>query len=232
MAQALIFNIELERLLKSEWTDFGDDINDVPIIFGVDSNSLPFKGEKDQFDPDLPPDGQRSGVYELMVGHKLRKSHNDHPLTRTNNRENRNIKLKGGQDDASTQEIAYTCDLPDWEINIKWRSAYSTVNQRNEFKEPLFTNRTETFTDTLDYIFVTNKCEIRSFLEMPWQKELTYHILDKEIENKDIEQELKKEAELCSKFPFCPSKDHPSDHLPLCVDVAIEIIQDDLQSRL
>ena len=224
--QALVMNIELERLLTKEW-NLNEDINEIAIIFGVDSNSLPFKDKKDMYDLDLPDGGARSGAYELYVDGKLSKTHKDHPYTRVNKREERYKQEHKGQSGSikmSAKEIEYIGDGMDWEINIKWKSVYSNVNKRNKFKEPIFTNRVPSFTDTLDYLFVNNKCQIKTFLEMPWQKELKYHILmENDKDKKWIEKELKNEIRLCQQFPYLPDKNHPSDHLPLCADILINV---------
>eukprot|EP01084_Bolivina_argentea_P278667 476172_1 len=100
--QALIFNRELEKLLK-EWSpDFMEekesvfDINKIPIVFGVDSNSLPWKDKKDKFDLFLPENGAQSGVYRLMINGKLERTHKDHPYCRINEREKRYQKKHNG----------------------------------------------------------------------------------------------------------------------------------------
>eukprot|EP01084_Bolivina_argentea_P278668 476173_1 len=232
--QALIFNRELEKLLK-EWSpDFMEekesvfDINKIPIVFGVDSNSLPWKDKKDKFDLFLPENGAQSGVYRLMINGKLERTHKDHPYCRINEREKRYQKKHNGSIGnvkMSRKEVEYVGELCDWEIGIKWRSVYSMVNKRNKFKEPMFTNRVHGFTDTIDYIFISDKCDVKRFLEMPWQKELSYHMLIEDDENdKDdnwIEMELKREQVLCKEFGYLPNIHHPSDHLPLCADIII-----------
>ena len=287
-------------------TDNNLDINSIPIIFGVDSNSIPFKIETDRFDTVLPEEGMKSGVYQLMVTSRLNHDHLHHPITRKtvwrpvckgddlyvgginvgkapskdSKRKKKNRKKKKQKDEFvngdgfgqlvngtstvlenqaedvqngktvdSTQKdnessnnsnSIESSDL-DWEITMKWRSVYSMVNRNNECKEPEFTNRINTFSGTLDYLFISNACKVQSFLEMPWQRHLTYHKLLKSNDKEDhaddgddsdnvtkddesanwIQLELEKQKRICDSFPYLPNKDAPSDHLPLCADILI-----------
>ena len=221
--------------------DGGLDINTIPIIFGVDSNSVPIKEKADLFDPAIPEDGGfKSGVYELMTTSLLERDHFHHPVGRqTTMRLMMNAGKKTKDEKVANEKKGDELQLPDWKIKMQWRSVYSTVNRNNGCKEPAFTNKIDKFCGTLDYLFISNGCRgIVRFLEMPWQRHLKYHRLlqsdqaDDHENNEDaadgnvsstewIQLELEREKEICRKWSFLPNKDTPSDHLPLCADILI-----------
>ncbi|ETO24803.1 hypothetical protein RFI_12354 [Reticulomyxa filosa] len=175
-AQAFLLSHALHRVMEDEWKL---DLAAIPVVIGLDSNSLPFKDVEDIFNPKLPKEGLVSGVYTLWTTGKLPREHLDHPCTRVPYwSEHSTTEDAVGKFAAyiGKKNVEAAKQLPDWSVpkTMIWKSAYKEASC--DSKEPPFTTKTNTFAGCLDYIFFNDKFRVGGFLEMPWQNGLTYHI--------------------------------------------------------
>jgi len=74
----------------------------------------------------------------------------------------------------------------------------------------------------IDYLFL-HGFNIVSFLEMPYQKQLTYHHYNNRnlLSKEEIDKQKQIEIDNVNNFTTMPNIDYPSDHMALCVDLKI-----------
>jgi len=81
-AQAYLFSKHVYDVVINEWK-ISNDLTNVPLVFGVDANSLSGKSKVDDFDIVLPNDGILiSGAYSILRQGYLNKDHFDFPTKR------------------------------------------------------------------------------------------------------------------------------------------------------
>jgi len=163
-------------LLVSQLEDFRKKYQidpSVPIILTGDLNSLPLKMKSDEYDYIHSPEGLISGVYEYLNEGKLDTSHPHHPNQYNQFRQ----KHFTAPDDFRF--------LRSFFHSLALKSAYKIFFGN----EPVFTNKTDKFEGTLDYIWVSKSVQITNMNQLP--------------ENS----------------PPIPNAIHPSDHFPLVCDL-------------
>jgi len=89
--QCYLLSIAVDRLVTEKWNL---DNENIPIVFGLDPNSLPVKHVGDVYDPVIPEGGLRNGGYELFTQWKLPCIHRDHPYFRVAEDLEKAIKAK------------------------------------------------------------------------------------------------------------------------------------------
>jgi len=158
---------------------------DIPVIVAGDFNSVQrvqpefFPPEQKAWVPsveNLPRAHRFSAVYSLFTFGYLDPEHLEHPDvfgSKTSKPEKKKGKGQG------------VCGL--LSTGMKLANAYEVAR---DGKKLLFTTKTDTFCETLDYVWYTkSNLELAGVLEMPYQ--------DKQAD----------------RFPFVPSREYPSDHL-------------------
>eukprot|EP01084_Bolivina_argentea_P085818 155114_1 len=117
VSQCFIINNELNHIITNKWKL---NINNIPIVFGIDANSNVFKSQYDVFyNPNNPV---CSGVYQLMTSGTLSKQHIDHPYTRcklffqSNNTNNNDEKTDTIQSDFAVNLSGLPYSAKDKEI--------------------------------------------------------------------------------------------------------------------
>ncbi|CXH87172.1 carbon catabolite repressor protein 4, putative [Plasmodium berghei] len=136
----------------------------IPLLLIGDFNSTPFL----QSDKNLKGPSTFSGVYELITTGKLSKNHEHHPSVL---RKNTELKI-----------------YPDLIVD-PFKSIFNDING----KEPLFTNKTKSFSGCIDYIFYKGLVP------------LSAQIIPNDIEN----------------IESLPTQKYPSDHALLISDIFI-----------
>mmetsp|Transcript_32842 Transcript_32842/g.42183 ORF Transcript_32842/g.42183 Transcript_32842/m.42183 type:complete len:463 (+) Transcript_32842:18-1406(+) len=179
-----------------------------PLIFTGDFNSLPMKLEADEFDPIIPKDGLRSGVYEICTTGKLLHSHPHHPIVCCGGKSDDDPKSTQPEHDDDNENNHFkgynTVDL------LSQLVPSNTLELIDVFDTPLllspfYTNYTHEFKGHIDHIFYSNAkaADISNRLRL-------LQILDGYSE------------EVLSQFIALPSKLLPSDHIPLVAIFALE----------
>eukprot|EP01084_Bolivina_argentea_P284979 488585_1 len=200
VGQSYLFNYRLHKLLTEVWNI--KDINEIPIVLGIDSNALPYKDYIDKYTKQLPENGYLvSGVYTFMTEGILCESHFEHP----------SMHYK-------------TLSLPDWKLPFdwKWKSVYNIVSlHKYNNNEPYLTNCVPTFQGCIDYLFINDNFKVLKYVEMPWQSNLRYHLNNNDLNEKETNSEIETEKQLAKTFAPCPNESYPSDHLLLCATLML-----------
>jgi len=139
------FFLHCQELAKLElqWLSKYKYDNEIPVLIGIDSNSIPMKFKPDSWDTIIPPGGLTSGVYELATVGSVPKEHPHHP--------------------------ARTLDdvTPTLTLASPFKSAYSEVLGH----EPKWTTKAMTFAGTLDYVFYRGPIVACEVLAPPYNNE-------------------------------------------------------------
>ena len=227
VAQCIIMYEELWNIIENEWKL--DEF--IPVCMLLDANSVPKIN-----------DDQQSGVYQLMNDWHLDKTHPHHPYSFIKNQvtkklDNLDIKLDMDNIDLDEypfiKEYIYIQNIKDYEFDDGWKSSYG-VSFTNE---PIFTNRTPTFSNCIDYIMINDGFRTISYLEMPYQRKCFSHIINLHVFNDptillsdnntntnsqtSTENDASNMIKYAHNFDYLPNPIYPSDHLCLVSELEL-----------